>query len=61
MNKSLRKEIMLRSRLRHKFLKTKTEESKQVYIKQRNLSVTLLRKAKSNYFAGLDNRKDFKK
>ena len=51
MTKSLRKEIMLSSRLRNKFLKTKTEESKQ-----RNLCVTLLRKAKRNYFSELDNR-----
>ena len=35
MTKSLRKEIMLRSRLRNKFLETKTEESKQLYNKQR--------------------------
>ena len=46
MTKSLRKEIMLRSRLRNKFLKTKTEESKQLYNKQRNLCVNLLRKDK---------------
>ena len=41
MTKSLRKEIMLRSRLRNK---------------QRNLCVTLLRKAKRNYLAEIDNR-----
>ena len=45
MTKSLGKEIILRSRLRNKFLKTKTEESKQLYNKQRNLCVTLLPKA----------------
>ena len=56
MTKSLRKEIVLRSRLRNKFLKTKTEESKQLYNKQRNLCVTLLRKAKRNYFAELDDK-----
>ena len=66
MTKSLRKEIMLCSRLRNKFLKTKTEESKQLYNKQRNLCVTLLRKAKRNYFSELgkkvlkDNRKFWK-
>ena len=49
MTKSLRKEIMLCSRLRNKLLKTKTEESKQLYNKQGNLS-------KRNYFADLDNR-----
>ena len=56
MTKSPRKEIVLRSRLRNKFLKTKTEESKQLYNKQRNLCVTLLRKAKRNYFAELDDK-----
>ena len=56
MTKSLRKETMLRSRLHNKFLKIKTEESKQLYNKQRNLCVTRLRKAKRNYFADLDNR-----
>ena len=50
------KEIMLCSRLRNKFLKTKIEESKQLYNKQRHLCVTLQRKAKRNYFAELDNR-----
>ena len=39
---------MLRSRLRNKFLTTKTEESKQLYNKQRNLCVTFLRKTKRN-------------
>ena len=56
MTKSLSKEIMLHSRLRNKFLKTKTEESKQLYNKQQNLCVTLLRKAKRSYFVELDNR-----
>ena len=56
MTKSLRKEIMLHSRLRNKFLKTKTEESKQLYSKQQNFCVTLLHKAKRNYFADLDSR-----
>ena len=47
---------MLRSRLHNKFLKTKTEESKQLYNKQQNLCVTFLLKAKRNYFSELDNR-----
>ena len=46
---------MLRSRLNNKFLKTKTEESKELYNKQQNLCVTLLRKTKRSYFVGLDN------
>ena len=56
MTKNIMQEILLRSRLRNKFLKTKTEESKQLYNKQRNLCVTLLRKTKRSYFVELDNR-----
>ena len=48
---------MLRSRLRNKFLKTTTDESKRVYIKQKDLCVNLLRKAKRKYFADLDKRR----
>ena len=48
---------MLRSRLRKKFLKNKTEEeSKQLHNKQRNPYVTFSLKAKRYYFAELDNR-----
>ena len=47
---------MLCSRLRNKFLKTKTGESKELYNKQQNLCVTLLHKAKGNYFSELQNR-----
>ena len=47
---------MLRSRLRNKFFKIKIEESKQLYYKQQNICVPLLRKAKRNYFSGLDDR-----
>ena len=54
--KRLRKEIMLRYRLRNKCLKTKTEESNKLYNKQRNPCVTFLYKAKRIYFAELDNR-----
>ena len=37
MTKSLMKEIILRSRLCKKFVKTKTQESMQLYNKQQNL------------------------
>ena len=56
MTKNLRKEIMLRSKLRNVYLKTRTNKSKQLYNKQRNLCVTLFRKAKKDYFSTLDNR-----
>ena len=56
MTKNLRKEIMLRSKFRNVYLKTRTNESKQLYNKQRNLCVTLFRKAKKDYFSTPDNR-----
>ena len=42
--KNLRKEMIVRSRLRSKFIQTKREESKQLYNKHRNLCVTFLPK-----------------
>ena len=47
---------MTRSRLRNKFLKTKSQECKQAYNKQRNLCVTMVRKAKKKYFNNLNVR-----
>ena len=47
---------MHRSRLRSKFLKEETKESKTAYKKQRNICVNLLRKAKRDYFANLDTK-----
>ena len=64
--KALQKEIMHRSRLRNKFLKERTNESKIVYNKQQSICVSLLRKTKRDYFAYLgtkiikDNRKFLK-
>ena len=47
---------MLRSKFRNRFLKEKTEKSKSLYNKQRNICVSLLRKTKRNYYAQLDNK-----
>ena len=55
--KALRKEIMNRSRLRNKFLRERTKESKAAYNKQRNICLSLLRKTKREYFANLDTKK----
>ena len=52
--KALRKEIMHRSRLRNKFLRERTNESKIAYNKQRNICVRLLSKTKRDYFANRD-------
>ena len=44
--KNLSKEIMIRSRLRHTYLKHKTEENHLLHTQQRNKWVSLLRKTK---------------
>ena len=63
MTKELGKAIMQRTKLRNQFLKKKTSEAKLKYNKQRNLCVSMLRKAKSNHYENLvlndinDNKK----
>ena len=54
MTKELSKAIMLRARFRHQFLKMKTPEAKAEYTKQRNICVSLTRKAKRDYYESLD-------
>ena len=57
MTKNLSKEIMTRSRLRHKYLKHKMEENRLLYTQQRNFSkVSLLRKPKMNYYGNLNEK-----
>ena len=56
MNKELSKAIMNRTRLRNKFLKDKTEYNKNMYAKQRNFCVSLLRRTKRDYYNNLDER-----
>ena len=46
MTKELSKAIVLRTRFRHQFLKMITSEAKAKYNKQRNICVSLTRKAK---------------
>ena len=61
MNKSLSKAIVLKSKFRNIFLKSRTEENRRNYSKQRNLCVALLRKSKREYFGNekkiCDNKK----
>ena len=54
MTKDLHKAIMKRSRLRIKFLRDRTNISRKEYKKQRNLCVSLLKKAKKDHFTNLD-------
>ena len=54
MNKTLSEAIIQRSKLRNLFLKKRTEENTNNYVKQRNLCVTLLRKNKREFFGNLN-------
>ena len=55
MNRSIKKEVMNRSRLKNKFLKENSEEDRLAYNKQRNLCTGLLLKEKKAYFENLDS------
>ena len=57
MNKNLVNAHRKRTRLRNKFLKNRTESNRVSYNKQRNFCVSLLRKAKKDYYGNL-NEKD---
>ena len=54
MNKKLSKEMMKRSRLRNKFLNTKSDIDRKAYNKQR--TVSLLRNEKKNFYGNLDTK-----
>ena len=49
------KAIMDRSRLRNKFLKTRSNEDKKAYNTQKNSCLTLVRKTKKDYYNNLDH------
>ena len=54
MDKELNQAIMVRPKLRNKFLKLKTEENGLAYAKQRNYCVNLLQQKKRQYFENLN-------
>ena len=54
MNKRISKEIMKRSRLRNKFLNTRSGIDRKAYNKQRNYVVSLLRKKKKEFYSNLN-------
>ena len=56
MTKELKVAIMQRSKLRQKFLKERTNDSKHLCNKQRNLCVSLLQKTKVDYFKQVNNK-----
>ena len=47
---------MTRSRLRNKFLKTKTDANRKAYNKQRNYCVSLIRRERKSFFNNLDTK-----
>ena len=56
MNKKLRKEIMKRSRLRNKFLNTKSNIDRKAYNEQRNYVASPLRNEEKNFYSNLDTK-----
>jgi len=66
MTKTLRKAIMLRSKLRNLYLQNRSKEREESFKRQRNHCVTLLRQAKKDYFEKInennitDNKKFWK-
>ena len=54
MNKELRKEVMLRSKLKNIHNKDKSAASNRAYKRQRNLCTKLFRKAKKDFYAKLN-------
>ena len=54
MDKELIQVVMVRSKLRNKYLKSKSEIDKQRYNKQKNYCVKLLRLEKQKYYESLD-------
>ena len=52
--KEVSKAIMLRTKLRNKFLKKNILESRAKYNKQGNICVSLIKKVKRNYYENLD-------
>ena len=54
MTEEVRKAIMIRSKLRTRFLQDKNEQSRNEYREQRNWCVALVRRAKQQYFSSLD-------
>ena len=55
-NKTILKAFMDRSRLRNRFLKTRSNEDKKAYNTQRNYCLTLVRKAKKDYYNNLEHQ-----
>ena len=56
MNNGISKAIMTRTRLRNRFLKNRSNRNRDLFHKQRNFCVSLLRKSKNDYFSKLNDK-----
>ena len=56
MTKTLRKAIMMKSRLKKRFNKTRSDENLSLYKTQRNFCMKLLRKTKKDYFSKVNSK-----
>lgn len=55
-NKELSKSIMKRTRLRNKFLRNRSTKNKEIFNKQRDCCVLLVRKSKKEYYGNLNQK-----
>ena len=56
-NKEILKAIMNRTRLRNKFLRSRSAEERSAYNQQRSFCLSLVGKAKNDYYNNLDHKK----
>ena len=56
-NKEILKAIMNRNRLRNKFLRSRSAEERSAYNQQRSFCLSLVRKAKNDYYNNPDHKK----
>ena len=56
MNKEFSKAIMTRTRLRNKFLRNRTTKNREIFNKQRNYCVHLVRKSKRECYGDLNEK-----
>ena len=56
MNNEISKTIIARTRLRNRFLKNRSNQNRDLFRKQRNLRLRLLRKSKKDYFSNLNEK-----
>ena len=56
MNSKIHNEVMRRTRLRNKFIDSKTDSNRITYNKQCNYCISLIRKEKKAYYSNLNIR-----